>query len=79
MIVTNLALARSVNYDYRFIIYDHKDLLRTKAYFTIVIYDGKTFIVQANGYLIKKLKDFSRRCLPKNILARNILARNIIL
>jgi hypothetical protein len=38
MILANLALARSVNYD---------GMLQTEAYLTIVIYDYKFFIVQA--------------------------------
>ncbi len=42
MIVANLALARSVNYD-------HKVCCKLKHTFTIVNYNPKPFIVQATG------------------------------
>ncbi len=44
MIVANVALARSVNYD-------HKVSCRLKHTFTIVNYDPKPFIVQATGLM----------------------------
>ncbi len=43
MIVANLALARSINYD-------HKLCWKLKHTFTIINYDPKPFIVQATGY-----------------------------
>jgi hypothetical protein len=47
MIVANLALARSVNYD-------HKVHFKLKRTFTIVNYDPKPFIVQATEINGKK-------------------------
>ncbi len=42
-IVTNLALAKSINYDRRTLIYDHKDCYKLKRN----LQSYKTFIVQA--------------------------------
>ncbi len=44
MIIANLALARSVNYD-------HKVRCKLKRTFMIVNYDLKPFIVQATGLI----------------------------
>ncbi len=51
--VANLAIDRSVNYECKV----HRKLLYLKniiTYFTIVIYDCKTFIVQATGAVCYK-------------------------
>jgi hypothetical protein len=48
MIVANLALAKSVNYD-------HKVCCKLKRTFTIVNYDPKPFIVQSTGVNVIKL------------------------
>jgi hypothetical protein len=42
-----------INYDHIVVIYDHKVMLQTEMYLTIVINNRKTFIVKATGYLVK--------------------------
>jgi hypothetical protein len=55
MILTNLALANIINYYCRIVNYYRKKCFKLKQYLIIVIYDCKTFTVQATGNQFKKL------------------------
>jgi hypothetical protein len=67
MIVTYLALARSINYD-------RKVRCKLKRTFTIVNYDPKPFIVQASGLTLKYRTRMKRLAEDKHssLLARSI-------